>query len=563
MALSPAACDAIRAKILAAPLGRNPEACQWLMERVLGARVPWYVRIWVRWILAYPRTVLLAKRGLGKSFVKSCIDLYRILCDFNTRALTISKTDTAAAALNGPVRAALETNVVLKQAFGEFVGRARWQDGAITIAQRTDLMIPEGTLEARGIEGQIARTHWSHIGIDDGQDEDRARSELLTERDWGWLFTTVRGALLPRGTIHINATPYSHLDLVTRIEDWIDQRTGEVRAEAFHIEDVSHGFPEPSARWMILRTPARMRSGDSIDPELIPLEDHVDPETGEVVEGLLSLEGTPGYETQQLVEKPRKPDTTARETIFRREWLTPWTEAPARADLRVVQFIDPAWLSAMIRRSRHFKDPDWFVVSTMAWHRHERRVYVMDSVRARVPLHERFRLAATEADRWDPEVIGVERTNLQDSSRFPGAKEFYEGIRRLLGARVKFVSPREDKVARAEPFALACQKDRVRWNPSLLARPDLTDPERGELMVFPFGEDVKPEAVHDDQVDGFSGAFALVRVRSTNLGAFAAQGIAGSSAVARYSPPSASDAGARGAAPRAGLADASRWVVPR
>lgn len=580
MPLTPAQVEKVRARILAEPRGRNPEACCFLAEHVLGYRVTWYFRIWVAWTLTYVRTILLAKRGLGKSYCAQAVDIYRILCDFNTRMTTISLTAEAAEQLNAPVRAVLEENEILKQVFGSFVGRARWKDASFIVAQRTNHMIPEGTLDARGIETQVARTHYAHARLDDAQDQDRAKSELLTERDFRWLFETLRGALLDRSTIHIYATPATYMDLVTRLEDLADPRTGEVRAEAWQIDQArdylaEYGrLPPASTRWMILRTPAILTDGSSIDPERAPLEDQ-ELEDGFVIEGLNSLVGTPGFAQQQMVEKPAKPDTTAKGTVFRREWLLPWTHAPERKDLRVFQYIDPAWLSAMIAaaRRRGQRDPDWFVIATIARHRRSRLFYVMDLVRRRCTPLERFTLAREAVDLWDPEIVGCERTNLQVT--MPGAREFYEGLRKLIGARIRFdhVNTRGGKVARAEPFALACQQQEVLWNPELLARPELTDPERGELVVFPFGEDLDP-IVHDDQVDGLSGAYSYARRRTGDLRAFVRHGEAQAGAAEADPDSSARAVQARGSAPRKSLrgfgdpfgdsgADGSARCVPR
>ncbi len=558
MPLSPADCDEIRATILAEPRGRNPEACCFLLEHVLGYRLKRYSRTWVEWILRYVRTINLAKRGLGKSFIKAGIDLYRILCDPNTRMVTISKTDEAATELNAPVRATLESNEILRQVFGPFVGRTKWTDSAFTVAQRTDHSFPDCTLEACGIESQLARRHFAHMGIDDGQDADRARSELLTDRDWKWMFVTARGALTDRATVNINATPYTWHDLVTRLEDWVDAKTGEARAQAFEIEDIwANGFPPPSARWMILRTPALLRDGSSIDPERLPVHDTV-LDDGFVIEGISSLEGTPGFETQQMVRKPEKPDTTVKGSIFRAGWLAPWDRAPDRADMRVFQYIDPAWLSMAVAASRKKgeRDPDWFVIATLGRHRRSKLIYVLDIVRKRCTPLERFTLAREEAERWDPEIVGVERTNLQLT--MPGAREFYEGLRRLIGARVRFdhVNTRGGKVARAEPLALGCQQGEVVWNPELLARPELTDPQRGELSVFPFGEDCDP-VVHDDQVDALSGAYSYCRRRTGDLAAFSTQSTAATAVPADAKAPPAPRGG------RGLLAGAEDRAVPR
>lgn len=536
---------------LAAAIRADP---LFLLEHVLGYRMSWYSTIWASWVTRNPRWVILGPRGIGKSYLLVGLIVWWVLRDPDTRIVVVSKTEEQAVKFTSQARQHFEQNALLKEIFGDFVGKARWTDKGFTVAQRTAIY-PECTVEARGIEGQLAGTHWNHGAVDDGQDKDRAESELLSQRDWDWLAEVMKPTILPGGDLGLNATPYAWDDMRGRIEI----ATG--LENVFDIEDVRDGaLPPPNARWRVLRTPAILRDGSSIDPERLPLEDTT-LEDGTILEGLFTkrAENPPAFE-RQYQQICAKPEQGERETFFRKAWLVPWEAPPARADLEIVLYVDPAWISNedAAGRTRRQRDPDWFVIVVGAVHRPSRLFYVMDLYRARCSPLERLQKAREFTEAWEPLLVVVERTNLQ--LKMQGAPEFYRAIRREIGPRVRFDAPQKRKTTRAEPLALACQKGEVRWNPSLLADQDILT----EFLVFPNGEE-EDEPVHDDCVDATSGAFAWRR-RPSALGRFAAQGAVGGGPpeAARFAVPASADPSARGAAPRGGgaLGDAARWVVP-
>ena len=496
MALPPSKVAELRAEILADPA---------FLLALLGYQLPWYARLWIRWTLASPRSVNVAPRGAGKSYVMAGLIVWLILRDPNTRILVISKTEDAATDLVRPVRAILESNEVLKQIFGPFVCRREWTDGAFTVAQRTDMTIPEATVETRGIEGQVARTHWNHIFLDDGQDDDRASSEILTDRDWRWLFTTARPTLLRGGGLHLNCTPYSWMDLLCRLEEFRNEATGECMSEVSEAEDFREGpLPPPSARWRILVTPAILRDGTSLDEDRFPLEDRIE-DDGTVVEGLNSIAVGPGFESQYLMRRPKKPAAGSRELVFKRSWLVPWERAPVVDRLRVYLYIDPSWISAetAAQRSSRERDPDWFAIAVLGHDASAGVTYVLDIFQDRLSTDEKFKRAAALRSRWKPVAIGCEKTGLQ--TRFPGAMDFYRGLATAIGQRVIFVQPNAKKIARAEPLAVACSRGRVRWSPELLARPEVIE------QMTAFGD--PGSTIHDDIPDAVAGAYLLIRGR--------------------------------------------------
>lgn len=497
--------EAYRKAILADPC--------FLAEHVLGYEVRWFHRLWLEWTVRHPFSMIEGPRGFGKSRIATTAYLvWRIVLNPNVRIVMISKTDQAATAFVREVREILETNEILRQVFGTFVGTSTWRDERLTVAQRAEIYA-ECTLEARGIGGQLARTHWDLAILDDLQDLDRAESETSPGHDWAWFKEVLQPTIVPGGGIKVRATCYGWDDLRGRIE----RAKG---AKVYDAEDVRLGGPLPSARWAVLKTPAILRDGASLWPERFPLHDRVNEETGEVFKGLQSIRDEDpdvfDRQYQQVLKEP--PKKGEEETQFKRAWIKAWDAAPDLGKLMVFMRVDPAFRDAeqAAMRSKRDRDPDFFVIAVVGHDYASGRSYGLDLFRDRLTPVEYDQRTVEYARRWNPRVAEIERTGLQIRE----APEFYESILRTMqaaGCVARFGSPRINKVARAQPIRLAMNKGLFTFSPAVLEKcPILLD----EFGKFPWGD-------HDDIVDGFSAAYLLGHRRPTNAGAYAALGYAG------------------------------------
>lgn len=488
MALTPAQIDKLKAAILADPC--------FLVEHVLRREVRWFHRLWIEWTIRHPFSMIEGPRGGGKSFVSTvALVVWFVLRDPNVRILVVSKTDDAATAFTREVRTIFEENEILRQCFGDFVGRATWTDSALTVSQRTAIF-PECTVEARGLGGQVARTHWNRIFIDDPQDRERAQSEHYSKDDIEWYKETLRPTLIPGGGIYLRATCYEYFDL----RGWVERLPG---TRVYNAEDVRLGGPLPNAKWAVLKTAAIQRDGGSFWPERFPIQDTVDPETGAITVGLETqrAEDVAVFERQYqqiCLEPPKKGE---RETIYRREWIRPWTAAPDFAKLAIFMRVDPAFRDAeeaARRKSKKQRDPDYFAIAVVGFDYHAPsgvKSYVLDLYRDRLTPVEREQATLAMALKWKPKLVEVERTGLQIKE----APEFYDSILDGLPCPARFGQPKVNKVARAQPLAAAMNRGEVEWNPDVVARQTwICD----ELVEFPFG-------LHDDGADAISAAYIL------------------------------------------------------
>lgn len=509
MALTPAQLADIRQRVLDDPF---------YLARLLGLEVQWFHRRWATFCLENPKHVLEAPRGFGKSTIcTTVLVIWRLLRDFDTRILIVSKTETQASRFLQEIRAHLETNAVLKAAFGSFVGTGKWTDTALVVAQRKKAH-KEATVSAMGLEGPIVGGHWDWIFVDDPFDEESSRSELLRDRAYEWLFTTLQPTLIPGGSIGIRCTRYHWHDLAGKIEreQSVDQSTGEMHVYRLEAEGDPLPLRATTARWRVLQTPAILRDGSSLWESRFPLEDRVEPD-GRVTEGLRSMRrGREKAFTQQFLLLCVEEKAGEQETEFKRAWFRVWQLPPAVRKLEVFMRVDPAFRDReqAAQRTKRDHDPDYYAIGVVGFDRAAGKAYVLDAFRDRLTPLEREQAAQKVAKRWQPRLIEVERTGLQIKE----APEFYHSILTALAPHpARFGNPGREgnKVARAQPIARAMERGDVLWCPELLERYPVVD----EFTSFPYGD-------HDDLVDAISGAYLIGDRRSTNLTRFRRQEVA-------------------------------------
>jgi len=528
------------------------EACKadpFYLASVLGLQVQWFHRSWLTFCMSHPKHVLEAPRGFGKSTICTTVYvIWRILRDPNVRVLIVSKTETQASRFLQEIRGHLEQNAILIAAFGAFVGTGKWTDTALVVAQRKAVS-KEATVSAMGLEGPIVGGHWEVEIVDDPFDEESSRSDLLRDRACDWLFTTLQPTLVPGGVIGIRCTRYHYEDMAGKIEreQATDTRTGE--AYIYRIEAQGDPLPPRSvnARWKVLQTPAILRDGASLWEARFPLEDRINPD-GSITEGLSSMRhGSPQRERAFLRQFMLVclPDAEGeRGTVFEVAKFRAWepSEAPPPQKLLLYMRHDPAWTSReeAAKRTNRDRKPDMTAITIAGLDPASGRFYVLDHHRGLYSDAEGIAKAREIATEWKAKGLKryrVERTGLQITH----APDFYRRIRAAMPIPVEFHNPQKNKVAHAEPFALAVSKGRVLWNPAIFDRyPDL----KSHFDLFP------TKGVPDDDVDAVSGAFLMAERRDVDHRPFARQ----------FGPAPASAAPSRFSRPDGGAAAPSRFT---
>ena len=124
----------------------------------------------------------------------------------------------------------------------------------------------------------------------------------------------------------------------------------------------------------------------------------------------------------------------------------------------------------------------------------ENDVFVLDVVRSRLEAPQVLKMLQTIYDRWQPEVVGIERAGYQLA--------FIQMARAQTNLPIRELKADKDKVSRALPLTAKMEAGQVYFPRNSVWYSELEK----ELLQFPAGE-------YDDQVDALSYAILLVAKR--------------------------------------------------
>lgn len=181
--------------------------------------------------------------------------------------------------------------------------------------------------------------------------------------------------------------------------------------------------------------------------------------------------------------------------FFKREWFKFADVAPGPSEGRTLRFWDRAATEELESSTGKPKnDPDWTVGVKMmlTW---DGRIYILDVQRFREsPGQVKRRVKATAE--LDGREVGI-RFSIDPGSA--GKFEFADWLITLNGWDVQGAPESGDKISRAKPISAQVEGGNV-----YLVRAPWNQPLIDELEAFP------TKGVHDDQVDGLSGAHAFL-----------------------------------------------------
>ncbi len=333
---------------------------------------------------------------------------------------------------------------------------------ASSAANRWDIEGRAGGMMTAGVGGPITGKGADDLIIDDPlKNYEDAHSETIREKIWNWFTSTAYTRLEPNANVIVIATRWHADDL-----------TGRILRELTHESWEEIVFPAIACEDDILGR----KAGDALWPHRFN------------VAALEAIRKTIGsYQFSALYQqRPTAPDGE----MFKRAWFPIIEAAPIDADYC------RAWDKASTA------DGGDFSVGVLLAKDKEGFWYVADVVRGQWSSFERNRVIKQTTE-IDAAAYGRRYTVVVEQEPGSGGKESAEfTVKQLAGYTVKIERVTGDKASRAGPFAAQAEAGNVRlvrgaWNRAYL----------DELVGFPHG-------VHDDMIDGSSGAFnhlALVR----------------------------------------------------
>jgi|GEM_PF-544161 len=409
----------------------------------------------------------LAPRGCGKSRVVTVgYAAWRALQDPNIRILIVSDTDDHAVRFLGTIKTALHHHPLIRKHFGPLSGE-RWTDHQVVLKGRSKILT-EATITAHGAySGAVTSGHYDIIICDDLINFENARTEGSRDRMLEWFRQTLLPTLIPGGELHIIGTRYHFMDLYQTMIDELGYDT-----------QIQQGI-------------RRDDNGDecSIWETYMPLHDRLDPATGKLTEGLLTIRENLGAVIFNL-QYQNDAELMKKGNIFEYDWFR-WYTTETRVDGKLwIVRSDGVEIDASRLIPYGGVDPsigegdqsDYFAVCIIGLEKIAKEIYVLDIYKARLTYEGRASIVNAKYQQWHPHIMGIEDVAFQ--------KEFVQRIRKTFPfIRVKEVKTTKDKVSRAYGRSGLVQNGKV-WVKKGMA--DFVS----ELCIMPDG-------AYDDQFDAF------------------------------------------------------------
>jgi phage terminase large subunit-like protein len=224
-----------------------------LAEVVLGYKVePHHFKI-LQHHYNNRHSLTLVWRGAGKTTVATIVwCIFLLILDRDRRILIASKTGTNAEDFLREIKGHFESNEMLREIFGDFVGTKRWDTTAIEVAGRTKPW-KEPSINTVGVGGAVASKHYDVIIADDLVDEDNSRTKHQRDKMVDWYYKVLLPTLNPPdpkdrfiGCLHVIGTRYHYEDLYGHLsQDQPDGTGGEMKGGPTLIIPIvdEHGHP--------------------------------------------------------------------------------------------------------------------------------------------------------------------------------------------------------------------------------------------------------------------------------------------------------------------------------
>jgi predicted phage terminase large subunit-like protein len=170
--------------------------------------------------LAHKENMLLGFRGCGKSTITTVVKgIHYILLNPNIRMLIASKVLKNSQTFLYLIKQHFESNVKLKEIFGNYVGKRQWDETSIIVAPRS-MPIKEPTVMTVGVGGAVASKHYDVILADDLVEEENSLTEHMRTKLRNWYYRVLLPCLEPpsdedqyMGDLSISGTRYHPDDL--------------------------------------------------------------------------------------------------------------------------------------------------------------------------------------------------------------------------------------------------------------------------------------------------------------------------------------------------------------
>ncbi len=272
-------------------LTETPEGRRWLADHSWKYFAKYYLHVelrdyqieWLEFLDRKPNAGVLAPVAHGKTFaVARIFVLKKVLYNRNIRILLLSGTEDKAKENLQVISNELRNNGRIIEDFGHFYVPAagetevrNWTKTKIQVAR--DQNLPDPTVKAAGIGGNITGGRYDLIVLDDVVTEDNANSETERKKILRKYNTTIEERLDKGGSVIFIGTRYDYADLYGH---FLKQAHWDIRIDKAIIEEpedyefVTLDTPEldEDGLWIKAKVIIRGNRGKCLDPINRPME---------------------------------------------------------------------------------------------------------------------------------------------------------------------------------------------------------------------------------------------------------------------------------------------------
>lgn len=406
------------------------------------------------------REAVAAPRGHGKSVLMSLVfPLWALATRRRRFVVILSSTSTIAEGFLGSIVKELEENELLRQDFGDLVGREKWTDREILTSTGIRVVARGTDSSLRGMRSFESRPDL--IICDDLEDEDGVQNPLERQKLESWFYGSVMNLPGPQGDVFVIGTVLHHDSLLGKLlRKWRGRRYQALS-------------PDDSALWPDYYDADRLRRIRYGDGQK---------------EGI----GTLAFECEYQ-NNPISPE----EQLIREEWVRYYRREDIEGqELLIVTALDPSLGSSG-------GDPSALVTVGQK----DGRIYVLEADIARRSPRDTLESAIRNFQRWSVDSPSHFLCLAIETNAFQVVlKDMLEDMSRRLGLfiPVRAVRNFSDKAARISSLSPLVENGTILFLPAQSTPGGLIE----QLIQFPRG-------AHDDGPDALEMAVRMLRRHGT------------------------------------------------
>ena len=161
------------------------------------------------------KLILLPRGSLKSTLVTQALSIWEIIKNPNIRILIASENLGNAIKYLGYIKGQFESNIKLKEIFGDYVSKTGWTEESILVSKRT-LNLREPTVSTAGVEMTRVGMHYDLIIVDDPMSHNNTQTKESIAKVIDW-YRGLLSILEPTGRLIVIGTRWHDADLYGHI----------------------------------------------------------------------------------------------------------------------------------------------------------------------------------------------------------------------------------------------------------------------------------------------------------------------------------------------------------